>query len=227
MALYTISDLHLSLSCDKPMDIFPGWEGYVARLERNWRALVSDADTVVLPGDISWEMQIDRAAADFGFLNSLPGRKLILKGNHDLWWTTLTKMRSFLQTHGFDTIDFLHNSAAAVGEYAVCGTRGWMLEESGTDSKLIAREAMRLEASIVQAEKTGLRPVVFLHYPPVTNANVCAELMEVLLRHSITRVYYGHIHGAGAARAFCGERDGIRFELVSCDFVHFTPVLVR
>ena len=148
MSLFTIADTHLSLAGDKPMDVFSGWSNYVERLEKNWRAVVGEDDTVVMPGDISWELKLDSAAADFGFINSLPGKKLIIKGNHDLWWSTVKKMRAFTEKHGFDTIDFINNSAVRVDDICVCGTRGWLIEESGTDSKLINREALRLRASL-------------------------------------------------------------------------------
>ena len=226
MALFTLADLHLSLSGDKPMDVFPGWENYVSRIERNWRAVVGEGDTVVLPGDISWEMKLDSAAADFGFLDALPGKKLIFKGNHDLWWTSMTKMNAFLTAHGFTTIRFLNNDAALVEGQVVCGTRGWLIEESGTDSKLIKREALRLEMSLQAGLTLGSDPVVFLHYPPITRDHRCEELIEVLTRYGVRRVYYGHIHGQSVVNAFQGECDGIRYTLVSADRVDFTPVPV-
>lgn len=226
MALFTISDVHLSLSTDKSMDVFSGWTDYVSRIENNWKAVVSDDDSVVLPGDISWEMKIQNATEDFGFINSLPGRKYIIKGNHDLWWTSMTKMNAFLKDNGFDTITILNNAAVRIGDVAVCGTRGWMIEESGTDSKLINREAIRLRMSLEEGRKLGGEPIVFLHYPPVTFQNECTELVSVLHKYDVKRVYYGHLHGDSAFRAFEGNRDGIEYRVVSCDRVGFTPVLV-
>ena len=226
MALFALADLHLSLSADKAMDVFPGWENYVERIERNWRATVGEEDTVVIPGDVSWEMKITDAAADFGFLDVLPGRKLIFKGNHDLWWTSMTKMNAFLTEHGFTTIRFLNNDAVLVEGQVVCGTRGWLIEESGTDSKLIKREALRLEMSLQAGQALGEDPIVFLHYPPITRDHRCEELIEVLLRYGVRRVYYGHIHGSSAVNAFQGTADGVRYTLVSADRVDFTPVLV-
>ncbi|MBQ3564406.1 MAG: metallophosphoesterase [Clostridia bacterium] len=227
MAIFAISDLHLSLNSDKPMDIFKGWENYVSRLEKNWRAIVSDDDTVVIPGDISWEMKIEDTVKDFSFIHSLPGKKIIFKGNHDLWWNSLKKMNEHLETNGFDSITIVNNGAVRVGEYAVCGTRGWAIDESGTDSKLIKREALRLEATIKEAEKLGGEILVFLHYPVVFEDNVCTELVDVLKAHGIKKVYYGHLHGKKSHLSRCTEYDGISFYLVSCDFLEFTPLLIR
>ena len=226
MALFALADLHLSLNADKAMDVFPGWENYVSRIERNWRAVVGEGDTVVIPGDLSWAMWLEDAAADFAFLDALPGHKLVLKGNHDLWWSSMTKMNAFLTAHGFTTVRFLNNDAALVEGQVVCGTRGWLIEESGTDSKLIKREALRLEMSLQAGRKLGEDPVVFLHYPPITRDARCEEILSVLREYGVRRVYYGHIHGTSAVNAFCGVADGITFSLISADRVDFTPVPV-
>lgn len=228
MSVFAIADLHLSLGGDKSMDVFPGWEDYVRRLEKNWRAAVAPRDTVVLPGDLSWAMSLQEAVPDFSFLESLPGHKIILKGNHDYWWTTMRKMNVFLKAHDFSTITILHNSAVPVGSFAVCGSRGWFFDDREPgDRKILLREAGRLDTSIRQAEKTGLEPVAFLHYPPVYSGNECSELMEVLLRHRIRRCFYGHLHGRAAASAFQGEYRGIRMRLVSADRLHFAPFLIE
>lgn len=228
MSVFTIADLHLSLNGNKPMDVFPGWEGYLPKLEKNWRAVVRPEDTVVLPGDLSWAMSLEEAVADFGFLESLPGHKIVLKGNHDYWWTTMRKMNAFLQAHAYATITILHNTAVAVGGIAVCGSRGWFFDDTEAgDRKILLREAGRLETSIQQAEKTGLEPVVFLHYPPVYSGNECEELLDVLLRHHIRRCYYGHLHGRAAATAVQGEYRGICLRLVSADSLRFAPIVVE
>lgn len=227
MSVFTIADLHLSLGSDKPMDVFPGWEGYLPKLEKNWRAVVTPEDTVVLPGDLSWAMSLEEAVADFTFLQSLPGRKLLLKGNHDYWWTTMHKMNAFLQAHGFSTLTIVHNSAVEVGSIAVCGSRGWIFDDSSAgDRKILLREAGRLETSIIAAEKTGREPVAFLHYPPVCGGGECAEIMEVLLSHHIRRCYYGHLHGRAAAGAVQGDYRGIALRLVSADSLRFAPIAV-
>ena len=141
MALYAIADLHLSLGTDKPMDVFRGWENYVSRLEQNWRALVTEDDTVVIAGDISWGMRLEETERDFTFLNSLPGKKLLLKGNHDYWWSTRNKIETYFAEHGFDTLELVFNSAARVGDITVCGTRGWLYNaETAEDRKIVARE---------------------------------------------------------------------------------------
>ncbi|MCI8361077.1 MAG: serine/threonine protein phosphatase [Clostridiales bacterium] len=227
MALFALADLHLSLSADKPMDVFKGWDNYVERIAENWKKIVTDQDTVVLPGDLSWAMKLEDSAADFAYIDALPGQKLLLKGNHDLWWCTMRKMETFFAQKGFTTLRFVHNNAVPVEEYCVCGTRGWFFDDDSGDKKVLLREAGRLETSIAAAEQTGLEPVVFLHYPPVCGGQVCEEIFSVLTKHHIQRVYYGHIHGPGAYRAINGMYEGILFRLVSCDFANFTPVLVR
>lgn len=229
MALYAIGDTHLSLSVNKPMTVFPGWDNYVERLEQNWRGLVAPEDTVVIPGDVSWGMSLEQAKADFAFLQRLPGRKLLLKGNHDYWWCTRRKMDVFLAENGFDTLRIVHNDAVPVdGRVAVCGTRGWFFDaEQDADRKVLLREVSRLEASIRAARETGLEPVAFLHYPPLYAGQRCPELLEVLRREGIRRCYYGHVHSAGIRQAFNGEEEGISFRLVSADALHFCPLRIE
>ena len=228
MSLFAIADLHLSLGTNKPMDDFPGWRDYVSRLGQNWRALVAPEDTVVIAGDISWGMTLEQARTDFAFLESLPGKKLLLKGNHDYWWSTRRKMDQFIDEAGFTSLTIVHNTAEAVGEFAVCGTRGWFYDaEADEDKKVLAREAGRLNASIDAAERTGLEPVVFLHYPPVWGDQVCEEFMTILTERRIRRCYYGHIHGTGIRRAVQGTVRGVELRLISGDSLSFTPLLVR
>ena len=228
MALYVIADLHLSLGADKPMDVFPGWKDYVQRLERHWRETVSPEDTVVVAGDISWAMKLEEGERDFAFLHSLPGEKLLLKGNHDYWWSTRSKIDAFFQEQGFSTLHILHNCAYRVGDVAVCGTRGWLYNsETAEDKKIVAREAGRLLASLAEGEKLGGEPMVFLHYPPVYDSMECGGILDILEERRISHCYFGHIHGQYAARkALVGEYRGVRMHLISCDFVNFTPVLV-
>ncbi len=228
MSIFTIADTHLSFSCDKPMDIFGGWSDYVSRLEANWRALVNEDDTVVIPGDISWAMSLEGAEEDFRFLHRLPGRKIILKGNHDYWWTTKKKMDSFLAEKGFDTISILHNNAFKVGDYVLCGTRGWFYDaEKSADMKVLLREASRLERSIEEGEKLGGEIIAFLHYPPVMQMGRCEEMFSVLQKHGIKRCYYGHLHGESTARSVTGTVDGVKLSLISADFLSFCPQLVE
>ena len=189
MSLFAIADLHLSLGTNKPMDAFPGWNGYVRRLEDNWRRLVADGDTVVVAGDVSWGMSLEQAGADLAFLHSLPGRKILMKGNHDYWWTTRRKMDAYLEEHGLTSVSILHNDAYTVDDsLAVCGTRGWFYDaEADADKKILAREVGRFNASIDAAVATGLEPVAFLHYPPVYAGAVCEEILETLQRRQIRR----------------------------------------
>ncbi len=226
MALFAIADPHLSLSSDKPMDVFPGWDDYVSRFETNWRALVTDEDTVVIAGDISWGMSMEEARADFAFLDKLPGQKLIFKGNHDYWWDTRRKIDTFFETNGFSTLRVVHNDAVAVGNMAVCGSRGWFFDAGEADKKVILREAGRLRTSIEAAKKTGLEPIVFLHYPPIYGEQKCEEIWQVLKEEGITRVYYGHVHGVGIRNAVIGETEGIHLSLIAGDYLKFTPLLV-
>lgn len=228
MALYAIADTHLSLSTDKPMDIFRGWTDHMERLETHWRRLVAPEDTVVIAGDISWGMSLDEALADFRFLHELPGNKLIFKGNHDYWWCTRRKMDAFFEENGLHTLRIVHNDAVPVdGTFAVCGTRGWFYDDDEPDNgKILAREAGRLSASIAAAKQTGLQPVVFLHYPPIFDGRECAELLEVLKRENVDRCYYGHVHGAGIRQAFQGEFEGIHLRLISGDALGFCPLHV-
>ena len=229
MSLFVIGDLHLSLGEDKPMDVFSGWNDYVQRLENNWRRLITDDDTVVIAGDISWAMKLEKTLTDFRFIHSLPGKKLLLKGNHDYWWATKKKMDEFISVNHLDSLSILFNNAFRVGEYAVCGTRGWFLEnEAPEDIKVLNREVGRLKMSLEQAKKLGGEPVVFLHYPPYYRGLECSEMMDVLLEYGVKKCYYGHIHGKKNFRlAFEGEYRGINFRLISGDKVEFVPVLVR
>lgn len=228
MSLFAIADTHLSLGTDKPMDIFKGWSGYVDKLKENWERAVTDSDTVVIAGDISWGMSLEGALEDFRFIDSLPGQKIILKGNHDYWWTTMKKMDTFLSQHDIKTIRFLHNNTLTVGNIAVCGSRGWFFDaEESADNKVLLREAGRLRTSINLAKETGLEPVVFLHYPPITQNMVCKEIYNVLLETGIKRCYYGHLHGPSMTRSINSVRDGIEFALISCDFLAFAPKLVQ
>lgn len=227
MSIFAIGDTHLTFSTDKPMDIFRGWTDYVERLEKNWRAVVGEEDTVVIPGDISWAMSLEQAKKDFAFLHSLPGKKLIMKGNHDYWWTTKRKMDTFLAENGFDSLSILHNNAFRVGDFTLCGSRGWFFDAENSDSKVLLREAGRLDMSIEEGKKLGGELIVFLHYPPVMANMCCNEMMAVLKKHGIERCYYGHLHGESTLRAVRETVDGIKFSLVSADFLEFCPKIIE
>lgn len=227
MRLFTIGDPHLSFGCDKPMDIFKGWHGHVSRFEENWNKTVSAEDTVVVCGDISWAMTMKEAQPDFAFLDRLNGRKIILRGNHDYWFSTYAKTAAFFEENGFSTLSFLFNNAYRVGNAAVCGTRGWVSEHGEqADKKILSREAGRLRLSLDAAPADVKERIVFLHYPPAYYIYECAEILDVLKEYGIKRCYYGHIHGAGHRYAIDGEYQGIDMRLIACDYTDFTPVEV-
>ena len=228
MSLFAIADLHLSLSVNKPMDIFgERWSNHVEKLTENWNETVSENDVVVIPGDISWAINFDEAKADFDYINKLNGTKIISKGNHDYWWSTVSKMNSFLTENSFDTIKILHNNHYPYEKYGICGTRGWINETSvPADAKVLAREAQRLEVSIKSALQENLEPIVFLHYPPVFGNESNYDILDVMYKYNVKECYYGHLHGNAHKYAICGEREGINFHLIAADFVQFCPKFV-
>ena len=222
MATFTIGDLHLSLGTSKPMDIFSGWENYVERLRENWLAAVGPQDTVVLAGDTSWAMKLEDCSADFAFLQNLPGRKLLLKGNHDYWWTTMAKMNAYLAANGFDSLSFLHNNCVFAEGLALCGTRSWLFDAGQPhDEKVMSRECGRLRASLEAAGDT--EKAVFLHYPPVYPQADAGEVVALLREYGVKRCFYGHLHGPSIPRAVQGELDGIEYKLISADALRFFP----
>ncbi len=237
MSVYVIADLHLSTldTTNKSMEVFGHrWQNYIARLKTAWEHLVTEEDTVIIPGDVSWALSLDESMSDMRFIDALPGRKILGKGNHDFWWSTMAKHRAFFEKHAISSIDFLFNNAYAVEDLIIAGTRGWYQDEScsnipsGTDYvKLVNRECQRLELSLKEAERLhGEHPdseiVAFFHFPPYYNGKACPELIEVLRAHGIKRVYYGHIHGDYAV-PHTVSYEGIDFTLISADYLEFTP----
>lgn len=224
MSLYAIGDLHLSLGVEKPMDVFGGrWLNYVEKISEGFAPL-NDNDLTVICGDITWGMTMEEALPDFLFIDKLPGKKIILKGNHDYWWTTATKAKNFFKEHGIESIDVLHNNSFAYEGVSICGTRGWFYEESKNDvhdKKIMNREIMRLEASLKSAGEG--EKYVFLHYPPKYLGYECPEILELLKAYGVKRCCYGHIHSGGCAYAFNGILGGMQFQLVSADYVQFRP----
>ncbi len=236
--IYSIADLHLSFGTNKPMDVFSGWTNYTERIRTNWQRLVEPDDTVVIAGDISWAMKLNDINQDFEYIQSLNGKKIILKGNHDYWWTTKSKMDKYISDSGFDSISILHNNYYVIEDTAICGTRGWFYDAEKDEDMLILkrevgrlklkREVGRLKMSIEPAVSAGYKPVVFLHYPPIYNGMECTEIMDVLREYEIEKCFYGHVHGGNAAKkAFIGEKDGISFRLIACDYVNFTPLSIK
>lgn len=226
MSLFVMADLHLCKgNPEKTMSIFNGWQNYQELIEKNWKELISDSDTIVLPGDISWGMSLKEAAPDFKFIEQLPGQKIVIKGNHDYWWTTKKKMEDFFAAEGCTSIKILHNNHYRYGEYGICGTRGWVNMPGETqDEKVLRREVQRLETSIRSALDEGLKPIVFLHYPPIFATNFNYDILDVLYRYKIEECYYGHIHGK-SAHDLCAKNtyDGINFHLIAGDYLQFIP----
>lgn len=233
LILYTISDPHLSFTVEKPMDIFGSrWDNHAQRFEEEWKKVVTPDDTVVIPGDISWGSSLEEARADLAFLDALPGRKILGKGNHDYWWATMRKLLDFKAREHFDSIDFLFNNAYAVEGKIICGTRGWVNEfgVKSEDERLIRREAQRLALSLdegrrLQREGAPGELVVFLHYPPLFGEFMNYDILDILYRYEIGDVYFGHLHGVRAEQ-LDREYIGIRLHLVACDYVGFVPVPV-
>lgn len=226
MSLFAIADTHLSFGTNKPMDSFPGWENYTDRLKENWNKIIDNDDFVVIAGDISWAMNFDELKVDFDFINKLNGKKIILKGNHDYWWNTMSKMNKFIKENQFDTITILHNSAFDFDDFSVCGSRGWFFDsEEEHNEKVLNREVMRVKTSIECAKND--EKIVFLHYPPVTENQCCDEILNLLKEKGIKKCYYGHLHGGAAKYAFDDNFDGIDFKLISADRLKFVPLLIK
>ena len=224
MALYAIGDLHLCLGAPKPMDIFGGaWVGYMEKLRRGL-SILRPEDTTVLMGDLSWALDLESAKADFEWIARIPGRKIILKGNNDYWWSTAAKFQKFCQENRLTDMHILNNNFYEYDGYAICGTRGWNYEEKrGTphDEKIFKRELIRLEASLKAA---GERPkLVFLHYPPRSKGYECPEILELLRRYEVRRCFYAHLHGPSHRLAQEGQHDGIDYRLLAADFINFEP----
>ncbi len=227
MALYAIGDLHLCLGAPKPMDVFGGaWIGYMDKLKCGM-SVIRPNDTTVLLGDLSWALDLPNAKADFAWINQIPGRKILLKGNHDYWWSTAAKFSKFCLENDFSEMHLLNNNFFEYEGYAVCGTRGWFFEEerSGVhDEKVFKRELLRLEASLKAA---GERPkIVFLHYPPRYKGYQCNEILQLLEKYQVRRCFYGHLHGGSHKLAMEGQWDGVEYRLVSADYIGFRPYLV-
>ncbi len=224
MALYAIGDLHLCLGAPKPMDIFGGaWVGYMEKLKEGM-TVITPEDTTVLLGDLSWALDLEEAREDFGWISRIPGRKIILKGNHDYWWSTASKFTKFCEENGFENMSVLNNNCFLYGDIALCGTRGWFFEEdrSGThDEKVFRRELGRLETSLAAAGER--QKIVFLHYPPRYKGYECTEILELLKKYDVRQCFYGHLHGPSHALAQEGQWDGISFKLVAADKLQFSP----
>ena len=228
MALYAMGDLHLCLGAPKPMDVFGGaWVGYMEKLKRGLSVITGD-DTLILMGDLSWALDLNSAVADFAWINEIPGRKIILKGNHDYWWSTQAKFTKFCVENGFSDLNLLNNNCYFYDDWAICGTRGWFFEEERSgdhDEKVFRRELIRLEASLKAAGDR--EKMVFLHYPPRYKGYTCREILDLLKSYGVRRCFYGHFHGASHKLAMEGTWDGIEYRLLSADYLDFQPYIVK
>ncbi len=228
--IYTISDLHLPLGIDKPMDIFGRrWENYVDRIRENWLNKINPDDTVVLGGDFSWATYLQESKKDFEFLEALPGTKILLKGNHDYWWTTASKLAKFTENEGFKSVKFLHNNSYTVGNIGICGTRGWSPDSlnSDDDRKIYARELIRLRISLDDAKNKGCdKLIVFTHFPPVTQGAQQTEFHKILCEYKVSKCIYGHLHGISHGTAFTGFADDVEYILASGDYLGFDPIII-
>jgi len=230
VAIFALADLHLSFGTDKPMDVFGAkWENYTEKIYENWQSIVSNDDLVLIPGDVSWATYISDAYKDFKFINELKGRKVIIKGNHDYWWTTLKKMEEFLADNSFDTIRILNNNAVAFEDAAICGTRGWSVQDNNDedDERIIDREKKRLILTLEEAIKLKKkRLIVGIHYPPFDRHGEENGFLEIMRSYGVDTCVYGHLHSYAHKNAVEGNLGGVELRLVSGDFVDFRPVKI-
>lgn len=227
MALYAIADLHLPLGVDKPMDVFgKRWENYVSRLFENWQSTVKEEDTVVLAGDFSWATYLSESEKDFEFLNSLNGKKIMLKGNHDYWWGTLNKLKEFVKEKGYDNIEFLQNNSFSYNGYSICGSRGWITPQgvlTGEDKKIYEREVIRLGLSAQTAEFPD-NIIMFTHFPPLLKDYRENEITSLFEKLGVKKAIFGHIHSvSGVKNVFEGIQNDVEYKLISADYLDFCP----
>ncbi len=231
MSIYAIADLHLAYSQNKPMDIFGDeWLGYMDKIKLNWEMIVKDNDTVLIPGDISWAMHINEALEDFMFLESMPGRKIIIKGNHDYWWDTVSKIKRFFEDNRIRSIDILHNNSYLVEDAQIFGTRGWILkntpEFSDHDDKIYKREIERLKLSLSSMNSEVKKRIVMLHYPPISYSNKKNEFTDIMDGYGIDISIFGHIHSSNSADGYNCVIGNTEYKLVSSDHIGFKPVRI-
>lgn len=226
MGLYAISDLHLSLSSDKPMDVFgEQWYNHDERIKENWIKKITDKDTILIAGDISWSMKIEDGKADLQWIHRLPGRKIISKGNHDYWWGSISKLNSL-----YEDISFVQNNFFTYENYAICGTRGWTIpgeKYSDHDMKIYNREQIRLKISLDKAVEAGYNKIiVMIHYPPVNDKFENSDFTNIFEQYGVEKVVYGHLHGPSLKHVFEGKQNGIEYIMTSCDYINFDPIKI-
>ena len=228
MKIYALADTHLSFASPKPMDMFgPDWEGHWEKLSAFWRAKVSSEDAVLIAGDISWAMTLQDALADLSAIGELPGKKILIRGNHDYWWTTLSSMQRFLDKNGLNTLHFLHNNAVTVEGVSLCGSRGWMFEEGErAEGSITARELGRIRRSLAAAPPENEK-ILFLHYPPIFGQQVIPEFFDAMKEYGVKQCFYGHLHGGAIPLAYQGEFFGVDCRLISADYLKFCPIKIR
>lgn len=227
MALYAISDLHLAFTTDKPMDIFgEKWIKHDEKIKEKWISKIKEEDTVLIAGDISWSMKSSDSKADLDWINDLPGKKIISKGNHDYWWSGISKLNSM-----YDNTKFLQNNFYTYEDYAICGSRGWILEGSDRftekDKKIFNREIIRLRLSLDKAKEAGFNKfIVMIHYPPINERIEDSAFTEIFKEYGVEKVIYGHLHGPALGSAFNGEYEGVNYIITSCDYLNFDPIRI-
>ena len=230
MSIYAISDLHLSFNTDKPMNVF-GWGEYEEKIEQDWKEKVKETDLVLLSGDFSWEMQIENTYKDFQFINDLPGRKILIKGNHDYWWSTLKKMREYIKANNFENIDFIYNNSYEYENTIIVGTRGWnILEEDAENIKIRNREALRLELSIkdgLEKYKDYKSIIACMHYPPLTINNKNTIFTKILEKYNVDKCIYGHLHGKTHEEAVERKINNVEYIMTSCDYTNFKLIKIK
>ena len=230
MSLYAIGDLHLSFGIkDKPMDVFgAGWQNYMEKIENNFKNNLKDDDVILLAGDLSWATYMEQSIEDFKFIETLPGKKIISKGNHDYWWDTVSKLNKFKTEKNFSSVEFLHNNFFVFEDYAICGNRGWIYSASEEDVKIYERELQRLEISLQSAEKEGYnKKIVMTHFPPLTAFEMGdGRIIELLKKYGVEQCVYGHLHNINPKENYDQTVNGIKFRLVSADYLEFNPVKI-
>lgn len=227
MALWAISDLHLDLKGDKPMDIFgENWYKHEDKIKENWCKYINEEDTIIIAGDISWGMKMEEGLADLQWIHNLPGRKIFVKGNHDFWWTSISKLNSL-----YEDMYFIQNNFFAYNDYAVCGTRGWNCPGGGSftdhDMKIFNREILRLKLSLDEAVKNGYKKIiVMMHYPPINDKFEQSDFTKTFIEYNVEKVIYGHLHGPSLKRVFEGKHGEIEYILTSADYLDFIPKMI-
>jgi len=213
MSIFAIGDLHLDVNNEKPMNIFgSNWDNHEKKIKKDWLEKVKENDLVILPGDLSWASTLEEAYSAFEYLEKLPGKKLLLKGNHDYWWNSLKKMNEFLYNNNFSSIHFLYNNSFLYDEYIIAGTRGWTQD----DEKIINREKIRLELSIQDGIKkygTEKKLIIVMHYPPI------GEFINIIEKYNAKIAIYGHLHGLENEPIINCK---VPVKLVSSDYLNFT-----